>query len=156
MTTTKQRKLNLDTPTKLAKHLIAKLEDCTTGFTIDARTGQAPKLGYWAVGGMIQPYGELGALYYSPTGTPDLERLEAVIEANWEAIQIYGHVGAWVVNSELGREAFIDVTYLVPCGIDTEAGHSEASEQFASKLGQYNNQLEICHVCTTGTECKGQ
>jgi len=50
--------------------------------TISVFTGEPAKPNYWAVGGMVRPYGEENALYYSPTGTPDAERLQAQIDAN--------------------------------------------------------------------------
>lgn len=131
-----------------AKQLTAKLlkhAKAGESVTIDAFTGEIAPRNYWAVGGMIQPYGEFGALYYSPTGRPDPAGLEDQIQANWDMIQIIGYLGLWFD----GGEAFIDSVYRIPCGCDTEAGFSEASFALATKLGISNKQDSICHVCDT-------
>tara|TARA_R110001606_G_scaffold54737_1_gene134017 strand:+ start:140 stop:589 length:450 start_codon:yes stop_codon:yes gene_type:complete len=114
--------------------------------TISVFTGEDAKPNYWAIGGMVRPYGELNALYYSPSGTPDADRLQAHIDANWEMIQLVGYVGIW--RNDDG-ETFIDSTYLIPCGCDTEVGFSEPSFQTAYQLAVSNRQDSICHTCET-------
>ena len=116
----------------------------TDSATISVFTGEPAKPNYWAIGGMVRPYGEENALYYSPSGTPDLERLQAKIDANWEMIQLVGYIGIWRTED---AETFIDSTYLIPCGCDTEVGFSEVSFQVAFDLGVSNEQDAICHVC---------
>ena len=119
--------------------------------TISVFNGEPAKPNYWAIGGMVRPYGEENALYYSPTGTPDPERLQAQIDANWDMIQLIGYIGIWRTDD---GESFIDSTYLIPCGCDTLAGFSEPSFKNATTLGISNKQDAICHVCESLTEPK--
>lgn len=140
--------MNTVTKALTAKQLASKLikhAKAGESVTIDAFTGQIAPSNYWAVGGMIQPYGELGALYYSPTGIPDAEALEHQIQTNWDKVQVIGYLGLWLTEGD----AFIDSVYRIPCGCDTEAGFSEASFALATKLGISNHQDSICHVCDT-------
>jgi hypothetical protein len=125
---------------KLIKH--AKHQESVT---IDANTGQVAPTNYWAVGGMIQAFGEFGSLHYSPTGIPDADALERQLRDNWDRIQIVGHLGLWLDNGD----AFIDSVYRIPCGCDTEGGFSDASFALATQLGISNGQDSICHVCET-------
>ena len=130
------------TAKQLANKLIKHATDA--GVTLDAGTGDIALPNYWAVGGMVRPYGEFGALYYSPTGKPSLSDLEAVLTDNWAMIQIVGHLGVWRTDA---GELFIDSVYRIPCGCDTEAGFSDASFRFAVDLAVSNDQDAICHVC---------
>jgi hypothetical protein len=132
------------TPKQLVTALLSKVKP-HAGVTLDASTGELAPSHYWAVGGMIQPFGEFGALYYSPTGKPDRGALEAHLVAHWDAIQTVGYIGAWY--AEGNKELFIDSVLRVPCGCDTLGGESLASSKFAKKLARKNHQEAICHVC---------
>jgi len=138
----------LSTPEKLASEIIRQLKK-RNSFTIDASTGEDATPCNLTVGGMVRPFGELGALYYSPSGVPNKDELVNLLTQNWTAIKIYGYLGAWTCESEIGNDLFIDSVYLVPCGCDSYAGPSIASLDFAVALGKSNDQIAIGHLCHT-------
>jgi hypothetical protein len=138
----------LSTPEKLASEIIKQLKK-RNSFTIDANTGEDAQPCNLTVGGMVRPYGQLDALYYSPSGVVDKAELVNVLTQNWPAIKIYGYLGVWTCESEIGNDLFIDSVYLVPCGCDSYAGPSIASLDFAVALGGSNDQIAIGHLCHT-------
>jgi hypothetical protein len=138
----------LSTPAKLADELIKQLRK-RNSFTIDASTGDDAQPCNLTIGGMIRPYGQLDALYYSPSGTVNRDDLINQLTQNWQAIKIYGYLGVWTCESEIGNDLFIDSVYLVPCGCDSYAGPSMASLDFAVALGGSNDQISIGHLCHT-------
>jgi hypothetical protein len=131
------------TPKQLATALLTKVKP-HRGVTLDASTGELAPSHYWAVGGMIQAFGEFNALYYSPTGKPDRKVLEEHLATHWDAIQTVGYIGAWKTE---GGELFIDSIFRIPCGCETLGGTSPASAKFAEQLGRKNQQESIAHVC---------
>jgi hypothetical protein len=131
------------TPKQLVTALLAKVKP-HRGVTLDAGTGELAPTNYWAVGGMIQAFGEFNSLYYSPTGKPDRNALEAHLTTHWDAIQTVGYIGAWKTE---GGELFIDSIFRVPCGCDTLGGKSPSSAKFAERLAHSNHQEAIAHIC---------
>jgi hypothetical protein len=136
----------LSTPEKLASEIIRQLRK-RDSFTINATTGEDAGPCNLAIGGMIRPYGQLDALYYSPSGTVDKQELVDLLSQNWPAIKIYGYLGVWTCESEIGNDLFIDSVYLAPCACDSYAGPSQASLDFAIALGRNNGQISIGHLC---------
>lgn len=134
------------TPRKLAALIQKRLQANPAGFTLDVATGKEPEPGYFAVGGMAQPYGHFGALYYTPGTSIDQAELIELIERNWETIQVSGHVGAWVDGLGQQADLFIDATYLIRCDCGTDF---TAARNGAIYLGKKNAQVAIGHVCNS-------
>lgn len=132
------------TPKKLAGIIARNLKKNPAGVTLEVATGTPPAPGYFAIGGMIQPFSEFGALYYEPTTTLDVEALESTLSAYWDQIQLVGHIGAWRDGDADSGDLHIDSVYRVDCECDTDY---VAGRNFSHKLGKRNGQIAIGHVC---------
>lgn len=130
-------------PRTLAKSILTALKKAD-GVTLAVDTGKPAEPGYYAIGGMIRPFGNFDALYYSPTGVPDLEDLENTLATYWDALQVIGHVGAWVERSGDAFDLHVDATYLIQCECDTDF---RAGINTAVWLAKKNSQCCIAHVC---------
>jgi hypothetical protein len=138
--------MKLNTPKQLAQLMAKKVKNLEQG-TFSTNTGLAAKTGYWAVGGMVRPYGQENALYLSTHCDVDVVALESILEANWATVKIVGHFGIWVTDDGDGPSAFIDSVYKIDCLHDSLAGHSDASSHMAMALGIQNEQDAVAHVC---------
>lgn len=132
------------TPKKLARLIASNLKRNPAGVTLNVATGEAPEPGYFAIGGMIQPYGNFGALYYEPTTSLDIEALETTLRKHWPLIELVGHVGAWRDGDAEDGDLFIDSVYRIECECDTEF---IAGRNIAIDLGKQKRQIAIGHVC---------
>ena len=136
------------TPKTLAKSILKALEK-SNGVTLATDTGKPAEPGYYAIGGMVRPFGNFDALYYSPTGTPDFDDLVATLETYWDALQVIGHVGAWIERSGEHFDLHVDATYLIECECHTDF---DAPLENAVWLAKRNTQCCIAHVCHQKTE----